>query len=210
MSRYGLALHTTSAQLGLAISNFAEDSRKQTWELGRQMSTHLHQYLAEFLAPQTWADLAFIAVAKGPGSFTSTRLGLVTARTLGQQLEIPVFAISTLAAVAWQEGVQEQKNSTLAVQMEARRDELFVGIYQVANGGKNTNKLQVELLDTIIKAENWQQKLADLNTIDRVINVPINLGFTVDSILAIAYENWQQGKRTYWSEAVPFYGQSPV
>ncbi|HBL14873.1 MAG TPA: tRNA (adenosine(37)-N6)-threonylcarbamoyltransferase complex dimerization subunit type 1 TsaB, partial [Cyanobacteria bacterium UBA11162] len=83
------------------ISNFVDDSRYSIWDLGRDLSTHLHQHLTEFLMPQTWADLAFIAVAKGPGSFTGTRIGIVTARTLAQQLDIPLFGISTLAAVAW-------------------------------------------------------------------------------------------------------------
>ena len=101
VKKYGLALHTASRELGLAISNFAGDSRCKTWNLDRDLATHLHQYLVEFIGPQTWADLAFIAVAKGPGGFTGTRMGMVTARTLAQQLDIPVFAISTLAAVAW-------------------------------------------------------------------------------------------------------------
>ena len=101
VKKYGLALHTASRELGLAISNFAGESRCQTWNLDRDLATHLHQYLVEFIGPQTWADLAFIAVAKGPGGFTGTRMGMVTARTLAQQLDIPVFAISTLAAVAW-------------------------------------------------------------------------------------------------------------
>ena len=100
VKKYGLALNTASRELGLAISNFAGDSRCQTWNLDRDLATHLHQYLVEFIGPQTWADLAFIAVAKGPGGFTGTRMGMVTARTLAQQLDIPVFAISTLAAVA--------------------------------------------------------------------------------------------------------------
>ena len=101
MDEYGLALHTSSPELGLALSNFAGDSRHCTWDLGRSLSTHLHQHLADFIQPQTWADLAFIAVAKGPGGFTGTRMGMVTARTLAQQLDIPIFAISTLAAFAW-------------------------------------------------------------------------------------------------------------
>ena len=101
VKKYGLALHTASRELGLAISNFAGDFRWKTWNLDRDLATHLHQYLVEFIGPQTWADLAFIAVAKGPGGFTGTRMGMVTARTLAQQLGIPVFAISTLAAVAW-------------------------------------------------------------------------------------------------------------
>ncbi|TAG56096.1 MAG: tRNA (adenosine(37)-N6)-threonylcarbamoyltransferase complex dimerization subunit type 1 TsaB [Oscillatoriales cyanobacterium] len=101
VKKYGLALHTATPELGLAISNFSGDYRCQTWNLGRSLATDLHQHLVEFIQPQTWADLAFIAVAKGPGGFTGTRMGMVTARTLAQQLDIPVFTISTLAAVAW-------------------------------------------------------------------------------------------------------------
>ncbi len=101
VKKYGLALHTSTPELGLAISNFSGDYRCQTWNLGRSLATDLHQHLVEFIAPQTWADLAFLAVAKGPGGFTGTRMGMVTARTLAQQLNIPVFTISTLAAVAW-------------------------------------------------------------------------------------------------------------
>ncbi|WP_236506155.1 tRNA (adenosine(37)-N6)-threonylcarbamoyltransferase complex dimerization subunit type 1 TsaB, partial [Tychonema sp. BBK16] len=101
VKKYGLALHTASRELGLAISNFDGDSRCETWNLDRDLATHLHQYLVEFIQPQTWADLAFIAVAKGPGGFTGTRIGMVTARTLAQQLDIPIFTISTLAAFAW-------------------------------------------------------------------------------------------------------------
>lgn len=100
MSTYGLALHTSSPELGLALSNFEEDSHQQTWNLGLALSTELHLHLQEFLRPRSWQDLAFLAVAKGPGSFTGTRIGMVTARTLAQQLEIPLFAVSSLAAIA--------------------------------------------------------------------------------------------------------------
>ncbi|MBV9385202.1 MAG: hypothetical protein JOZ78_02115, partial [Chroococcidiopsidaceae cyanobacterium CP_BM_ER_R8_30] len=59
--QYGLALHTCTPELGLALSNFAGDSRFCTWNLGRSLSALMHQYLVEFIAPQTWEDLAFIA-----------------------------------------------------------------------------------------------------------------------------------------------------
>lgn len=113
-TKYGLALHTTTPELGLAISNFARETRSQVWNLGRELSSHIHQYLMEFMQPQTWADLAFLAVARGPGGFTGTRIGVVLARTLGQQLDIPVLTISTLAAIAWQEYSKTQEQKAIA------------------------------------------------------------------------------------------------
>lgn len=217
MDKYGLALHTSSPELGLALSNFAGDSRYCTWDLGRSLSTHLHQHLADFIQPQTWADLDFIAVAKGPGSFTSTRIGLVTARTLAQQLGIPLFAISTLAAVAYSQCIDEvsslEKNAIItqslvkAVDLPAQRGQLFAAIYQV-------NRVDlgiIELLpDTVLMPEVWQQKLTQLPTISQIIHAPTNLGTSVSSVLELAYLNWQQGKLPEWSEALPFYGQHPV
>ena len=168
-TKYGLAIHTASPELGLAISNFCGDSRYQMWDLGRELATHLHQNLLDFIQPQTWEDLAFIAVAKGPGSFTGTRIGVVTARTIAQQLNIPLFAISTLAAMAWEErkkeegfsylgekkegerkrGVENQNlllssrippsEKAIAIQMPAQRSQLFGAIYAVKDAKNDGN-----------------------------------------------------------------------
>lgn len=206
VNKYGLALHTTSPELGLALSNFAGDSRSCVWELGRSLSTDLHYHLADFIQPQTWADLAFIAVAKGPGSFTGTRIGVVTARTLAQQLSIPLFAISTLAALAWSKHLDKESGKAFAVQMPAQRGQLFAAIYQV-NLVVGISQL---LPDTVITPEAWQQTLASWPTSYQLIQAPGGLGASVSSLLELAYLDWQQGKRLDWSDALPFYGQHPV
>lgn len=203
MDKYGLAIHTTSPELGLAISNFAGDSRCSTWELGRSLASHLHHHLAEFIQPQTWSDLAFIAVAKGPGGFTGTRIGVVTARTLAQQLDIPLFTVSSLAAVAQ----SYSKEGTIAVQMPAQRGQLFTAIYEVTKNGVGLNPL---FPDTVMIPETWQQTLNSWSTGYQLIQAEGGLGRSVTSLLELAYIDWQQGKRPDWSEALPFYGQHPV
>lgn len=201
---YALALHATSPQLGVAIANFQGDRRAQTWDLGRDLSNLLYTYLADFVKPQTWNDLSFIAVAKGPGSFTSTRIGLVTARTLAQQLEIPLFAISTLAAVA-QSATQSLTTGLVAVQMQARREQIFAAIYQ-----KREGQLQPLLPDTAMTLQAWQEKLKTLGTDYQLLETAENLGDTVTSVLELAELEWQAGQRPHWSEALPFYGQQAV
>ena len=203
-SQYAIAIHTSTPQLGLAINNYAGDSRSQVWDLGRDLASHLHQHLQEIISPQTWQDIQFIAVAQGPGGFTGTRVGIVTARTIAQQLNIPLFGISNLAAIAASH--HPQAGQLLAVQMDARRGQLFVAIYQLDHQGN----IQTYLADTLMTAAAWQQTLATLEFPYQLIAADDNTATTVTNVLDLAYLDWQQDKFTQWSEVLPFYGQHPV
>ncbi|MCT7951864.1 tRNA (adenosine(37)-N6)-threonylcarbamoyltransferase complex dimerization subunit type 1 TsaB [Ancylothrix sp. C2] len=209
-TKYGLALHTTSPELGLAINNFAEINRAQTWDLGRDLSTQLHQLLAEFIKPQTWQDLAFLAVAKGPGSFTGTRIGIVTARTLAQQLNIPLFAISTTAAIAYQQKLNNPaipEGTDIAVQMPAQRGQIFGSIYKTSPKGTGILTL---LPDSLYNLEQWQHTLTHWANPYHLIFADTHTARSVTSLLQLAYQDWQQGQNPTWAEALPFYGQHPV
>lgn len=195
--KYGLAIHTTSSELGLALRNMGNDSRSNVWDLGRSLSTHLHYHLAEYIKPQTWADLDYIAVAKGPGSFTSTRIGVVTARTIAQQLDIPLFAISSLEAIAR----AEKTDNAIAVQIPAQTNLVYTAIYS----GRTAL-----LPDSLMTVEAWEKTLKTWQTPYQLIKAENGLGATVTSILEIAGSQWQHGKYFNWIDAVPFYGQSPV
>jgi tRNA threonylcarbamoyl adenosine modification protein YeaZ len=202
--KYGLALHTSSPGLGLAISNSNEDLRCQTWDLGRETSNYLHPYLRDFLSPQTWQDLGWIAVASGPGGFTGTRLGVVTARTLGQQLDLPVFAISSLAAIAW----QSREAGSISVAMPAQRGEVFGAVY---SWDADAQSFMAILPATVFAVNDWDAHLERVcPTHRRIVPQSANLTDTVVSVLELARTEFDRGERPHWSTALPFYGQHPV
>ena len=202
--KYGLALHTSSPALGLAISSNADDLRCQTWDLGRETSNYLHSHLLEFLSPQTWQDLGWIAVANGPGGFTGTRLAVVTARTLGQQLNLPVFTISSLAAIAW----QSQQIGSIAISMPAQRGEVFGAVY---NRTIDRQELTTILPDTVFSATDWDTQLAHFQPLHHhIIPQSANLADTVVGVLDLARIAYDRAERPDWSTAIPFYGQHPI
>jgi tRNA threonylcarbamoyladenosine biosynthesis protein TsaB len=65
------------------------------------------------------ADLDGLVVGTGPGSFTSTRIGLAVARGLALALDLPVAGVSTLDALA---AAREDAYPVI----DARRREVFV------------------------------------------------------------------------------------
>ncbi len=101
---FALALHTTTTKLELAIAEVNPNSgrnsqtcithKQQSWELGRELSVQLHDCLNMFVGDILWTDFAFLAIATGVGSFTGTRIGVVVAKTLAEQLDIPLYGIN--------------------------------------------------------------------------------------------------------------------
>lgn len=74
-------------------------------------------------------DLTAIAVGVGPGPFTGLRVGLVTARTLGFVLEIPVYGVCTLDVLAVAAVDAGAVTGPFLVATDARRKEVYWASY---------------------------------------------------------------------------------
>jgi tRNA threonylcarbamoyladenosine biosynthesis protein TsaB len=77
-------------------------------------------------------ELEAIAVALGPGSFTSLRIGLAVAKGLSLSLHIPVIGIPTLDVMAACRPVQPKP---LVAVLKAGRDRLAACNYSAADDG---------------------------------------------------------------------------
>ncbi|MCC5853911.1 MAG: tRNA (adenosine(37)-N6)-threonylcarbamoyltransferase complex dimerization subunit type 1 TsaB [Alkalimonas sp.] len=75
-----------------------------------------------------------LVFGKGPGSFTGVRIGVGVAQGLAFGADIPVYGVSTLAAMAQAAYRQLQASQVLAA-IDARMAEIYFGHYQLdANG----------------------------------------------------------------------------
>jgi tRNA threonylcarbamoyladenosine biosynthesis protein TsaB len=75
-------------------------------------------------AARSQSEIEGIVVGTGPGSFTSTRIGLAVARGLALSLDVSVAGVSTLDALA--AGAREAGLDDALPVVDARRREVFV------------------------------------------------------------------------------------
>lgn len=98
-------------------------------------------------------DIEGIVVAKGPGSYTGLRIGVTAAKTLAYTLNIPLYAVSSLAAIA---ATVRMNEFLLIPVVDARRDHVYAGIYRYKG-----IKLEVIEDDMYISIAELNQKLKE-------------------------------------------------
>ena len=125
-----LALETAT---GMASASLAEDEREiAAWQV--EAAGNLCQQLGPEVAAligrggASFDRLDLIAVGLGPGSFTSLRIGLATAKAFALAQDLPLVGISSLAAAAWQE--RRRFQGLLCPAFDAKRGELYAALYR--------------------------------------------------------------------------------
>lgn len=203
VSRYGLALHASGAQLGLALGDGPNLLRQAAWETGRELANVLQIRLGEFLPPLEWEELAYLSVSRGPGSFTSLRIGLTCARIIAQQFSLPLFTFSSLQTYAQ---FLRPEVSPVAVTQPATQGKLYGGVYQIQDGLAQPWETNLEENDRLWAPTDWEDYLQALPQSPLRLQTPDNLGETAPALLTLAEAQWLVGARPSWETATPFYG----
>ena len=125
-----LALDTSTPLVSVALLDDGEvvdaATSEQPMKHGEQLAPMITAALDRVGAIRQ--DVTAVAAGVGPGPFTGLRVGLVTARTLGLALGIPVYGVCSLDVLALRavlSGVDEPFLATI----DARRKELFWASY---------------------------------------------------------------------------------
>lgn len=129
-----LAVDTSTQWMGLALLHDDQIISETVWKTRNHHSVELAPAIDLLFkrAGITAADLEAIAIASGPGSFTSLRIGMAFVKGLALSLHLPLISIPTLDITAAAVPLQDMP---LAAVLQAGRGRLAVGWYAAGEKG---------------------------------------------------------------------------
>ena len=204
MSRWLLALHSSSEILGLAVYD-AEDpaggTRILCRPMGRQLTNGLIPTVEELLPQEEWTSIVRLAVCTGPGGFTGTRLTVVMARTLAQQLGCPLHGESSFALMAPRLSVALPASQVLEpfsiVQTLPRRGRV-AGRYRLISGSVPVQELEPPRL------------LREDEDPSPALTMELDVASDVQHLLERCCHWEQEATPGPWEPVLPIYPTSPV
>jgi tRNA threonylcarbamoyladenosine biosynthesis protein TsaB len=126
-----LAFDTSSPTVTVAVHDgtdvVAQLVSTETMRHGEQLTPLVDRALAQ--VGIVARDLTAIGVGVGPGPFTGLRVGLVSARTMGYALQIPVYGVCSLDTLAIEAVETATVSGAFVVASDARRREVYLASY---------------------------------------------------------------------------------
>lgn len=134
MKNFSSILALDTAMNGCSAGVRLADGRTftETMTMTTGQSEHLVPLVSRVLrqAGLAYSQLDAIIATVGPGAFTGLRIGLSTAKSLGLALDIPVFGITTLQALALQYAQENTPQTQIIVLVDTKREDFYVQIFQ--------------------------------------------------------------------------------
>jgi len=208
-SKYLLALHSCSESFGIAIKDTENPKtiiKSEVFNIGRSLSNKLFSCIEKILPRRYWKQIIRISVAKGPGSFTSTRLTISMARTISQQIDCSLDSMSSfhLMAPRLYKDLNQRDNFTpFWIKDVLPRRGTVAGKYQLIKIHKGSNYHEfIELTPPQLIR----------NEIE--INPSINASYNIekDTISLINFSQYCQNLKikSNWGTTLPIYPTSPI
>ncbi len=208
-TKYLLALHSCSESLGIAVKEADNPEtiiKSEVFNIGRSLSNKLFSCIEKILPRHFWNQIIRISVAKGPGSFTSTRLTISMARTIAQQINCSLDSMSSFHIMAPRLYKNLNENNIFDpfwIKDILPRRGVLAGKYQLIKVHKESNFHEFDELISPKLINKEQQLYPSINASNSIEK---------DILELIKYSQYchKLKVQSNWEKILPIYPTSPV
>ena len=203
-----LVIHSTDNSFGFGYrkNNKIDSDKFFIKQFDNDLCNNLIVEFNKFIAKENLQKLNKISVSIGPANFNASRLIVVLARTISQQLNCPLDSFSSFQIIAKRIA---SKNNIFAnkksfwIYKKLKRKGFIAGKYEICNNEKNNANLVIReiVLPKVIRELESKELFFEANYKDEE---------DLKELLDLANKNLLNTNVNSWKKVLPLYPISPI
>ena len=202
-----LAIHSTDNSFGFGYrkSNLNSDELFIK-EFNKDLCNDLIIDLNKFISKEKLKKVSKISVSVGPANFNASRLIVVLARTISQQINCPLYGFSAFEImakrIASKNNIFKNKKS-FWIYKKLKRKGLIAGKYEIYHKEKDSSDLVIRetVLPKVVKELESKEVTFEANYDDKE---------DLKELLNLANKNLLNSNLDSWKKVLPLYPISPI
>jgi len=203
-----LVIHSTDNSFGFGYrkNNNPECDELFIKKFDNDLCNNLITDFNKFISQKNLQKINKISVSIGPANFNASRLIVILARTISQQINCPLDSFSSFEImakrIASKNNIFTNKQS-FWIYKKLKRKGLIAGKYEICHKGKNTSDLVIRetVLPKFVKELESKELTFEANYDDKE---------DLKELLNLANENLLNSNLDSWRKVLPLYPISPI
>ena len=203
-----LVIHSTDTSFGFGFrkNNDAGSDELFIKEFDKDLCNNLIVDFNKFISKENLQKVSKISVSIGPANFNASRLIVVLARTISQQINCPLDSFSSFEIMAKRIALKNNifmNKKLFWIYKKLKRKGFIAGKYQIYNKEKNSSDLVIRetVLPKVVKELDITELTFEANYDDKK---------DLKELLDLANKNLLNSNVNSWRKVLPLYPISPI
>jgi len=203
-----LVIHSTdnSFCFGYRKNNICESDKLFIKKFDNDLCNNLINDLNKFISKENLQKINKLSVSIGPANFNASRLIVVLARTISQQINCPLDSFSSFEIMAKRIALKNNiftNKKTFWIYKKLKRKGFFAGKYEICNNEKNSSNLIIRetVLPKYVKELEIQELSFEATYDDKE---------DLKELLNLSNKNLLNSNIDSWRKVLPLYPISPI
>ena len=203
-----LVIHSTDISFGFGFrkNNDAESDELFIKEFDKDLCNNLIVDFNKFISKENLQKVSKISVSIGPANFNASRLIVVLARTISQQINCPLDSFSSFEIMAKRIAKKNDiftNKKSFWIYKKLKRKGLIAGKYEICHNEKNSSNLIIRetVLPKVVKELDITELTFEANYDDKK---------DLKELLDLANKNLLNSNVDSWKKVLPLYPMSPI
>ena len=203
-----LVIHSTDTSFGFGFrkNNDAGSDELFIKEFDKDLCNNLIVDFNKFISKENLQKVSKISVSIGPANFNASRLIVVLARTISQQINCPLDSFSSFEIMAKRIALKNNifmNKKLFWIYKKLKRKGFIAGKYQICNKEKNSS-------DLVIRETVLPKVVKELDITELTFEAYYDDKKDLKELLDLANKNLLNSNVNSWRKVLPLYPISPI